>query len=398
MRNRTATLIFALALVLTGCSGGGTTGELPTLDLEAAIDNPRPFDLGDIAEKIDFIPLDDSNKEGLIGMMRLLEESKNGWYVYDGTDRPVKIFDRTGRLVATRGILGRGPDEMRAILRIAVDWENDNLYMIGYGNNPDVKGKMILAYDAAGNILTRSNTTGIASYAEYYDGNLIVLNEEDMALRFSPTPVSYDWFNIIETFSPDLQRGPGMDVPYKGPNFRKLSSNSIQFGAASVLSTNGHSLLTKEGRSDTVFHYKNGALKPAYVLDLGHYTIPAAALGMEPTAELGKTGYVYNMFEGDRYLFFEVRGHEGFGQIPLIVDRREPDSGFSASGADKGRLLSGGIIFTPMYVRDNRLVGYMQAIDIVDNTENITDPQLKALAATLKEDSNPVIVVATLKK
>jgi hypothetical protein len=40
----------------------------------------------------------------------------------------------------------------------------------------------------------------------------------------------------------------------------------------------------------------------------------------------------------------------------------------------------------------------MQAIDIVDNAEQITDPDLKALAATLTENDNPVIVVVKLKK
>jgi hypothetical protein len=59
-------------------------------------------------------------------------------------------------------------------------------------------------------------------------------------------------------------------------------------------------------------------------------------------------------------------------------------------------LFAGGIAFKPMYVRDNRLVGCMQALDIVDGADRITDPRLKALAATLKEDSNPIIIIAQL--
>jgi hypothetical protein len=56
--------------------------------------------------------------------------------------------------------------------------------------------------------------------------------------------------------------------------------------------------------------------------------------------------------------------------------------------------------FTPSYIRNNQLVGYMQALDIVDAAaaESITDPSLQTLVATLTEDSNPVIVIATLKK
>jgi hypothetical protein len=45
-----------------------------------------------------------------------------------------------------------------------------------------------------------------------------------------------------------------------------------------------------------------------------------------------------------------------------------------------------------------KLTKYIQAFDIVDNHDAITNPDLKALAATLKEDSNPVIGIAKLKK
>ncbi len=89
----------------------------------------------------------------------------------------------------------------------------------------------------------------------------------------------------------------------------------------------------------------------------------------------------------------------GLARSYLVFDRREGFGGFSAVGPDGGAgLFVGGLAFTPMYIRDNRLVGYMQALDIVDNADAITNPDLKALAATLREDSNPVIVVATLKK
>ncbi len=38
--------------MLASCGGGApTSGELRTLDLEAAIDNPREFDLSEIAQK-----------------------------------------------------------------------------------------------------------------------------------------------------------------------------------------------------------------------------------------------------------------------------------------------------------------------------------------------------------
>jgi hypothetical protein len=59
-------------------------------------------------------------------------------------------------------------------------------------------------------------------------------------------------------------------------------------------------------------------------------------------------------------------------------------------------LFLAGIAFKPMYIRDNRLVGCLQAFDIVENADRVTIPRLKELAATLKEESNPVIVIVRL--
>ncbi len=83
----------------------------------------------------------------------------------------------------------------------------------------------------------------------------------------------------------------------------------------------------------------------------------------------------------------------------LVFDRRDPAAGFSARGGadDKPGLLLDGLPVTPMYIRDNRLVGYLSALDVTDNADRLTHPGLKSAAQNLREDSNPVIVVATLK-
>ena len=52
------TIFIALALALVAC--GESPSDVPVLDLGAAIENPRPFDLTEIAQEIEFIPLDDT--------------------------------------------------------------------------------------------------------------------------------------------------------------------------------------------------------------------------------------------------------------------------------------------------------------------------------------------------
>ena len=382
--------IASFALVLTGC-GGATTGDIPTIDLEAAIDNPQPFDLGEIAGKIEFLPLDNSTSESLIGNIRLLAESKTGFYIFDNNRSPIKVFDPTGKFLHTRGYIGRGPGELVSIMRMAVDWEGDKTYLF------EMMGKAV-AYDADGQAIGSLDSLSVLSVASF-DGKLILMNQVHNV--FAPDDVVPDSkCNLLTIYSPDMKLERHVEAPDKGAP--RVGRNF--FAGGSLLINTGNSLRVKEMRCDTVLNYSAGALEAAYILDYGRFTAPDAAFGANPTEPWRDNFHrVNNVMEGNRYLIVESMTNEIAPRDSkrnfLIFDRKKPAGGLSTLGPDGGAgLFVGGIAFTPSYIRDNRLVGYMQAIDIVDNAEAITDPQLKALAATLKEDSNPVIVVATLKK
>jgi hypothetical protein len=135
---------------------------------------------------------------------------------------------------------------------------------------------------------------------------------------------------------------------------------------------------------------------------MGKYFIPAEAYGSSPEMFWRDVYHsIIDIQAGDRYLIPRIASFAGefFTSEYLILDKDNPSDGFTATGPEgQSGLFFDGIEFKPCYIRDNRLVGYMQAIDIVDNATSITNPDLKALAATLKEDSNPVIVIAKLKK
>ncbi len=168
-----------------------------------------------------------------------------------------------------------------------------------------------------------------------------------------------------------------------------------------IMSGNGTDLVVKEGRCDTVFRYVGeNSLEAAYRLDAGKYTLPAEAYGTSPKVVKDKYCVIADIWEGERYLLVPVYNYAADGREEfLIFDRGEPSRRFSAVGPGRQRgIFLDGIAFKPMYIRGNRLVGYMQAPDIAAGSGDITDPGLKTLAATIKSNGNPVIVMATLKK
>jgi hypothetical protein len=229
----------------------------------------------------------------------------------------------------------------------------------------------------------------------YYENQLILMTAIESSAKNS------DKIPLLERFSASLQSKESIVVSDKGYGYIFLGSPETQLSSILIgqfISNSGNSLIFKESRSDTVFYYRNGAIEPAYVLAMGRYSIPAEMFGsITELEQWRKYGSIEQIYDGDRYVVVEAGALGALNY--LVFDKCNLSEGsmeIEADGALKPFI--GGIKFTPQYIRDNRLVGYIQAFDIVNNAETITNIDLKALAATLQEDSNPVIVVATLKK
>jgi hypothetical protein len=401
--------LFAMVCCLAGCDSNNKTngGELLVLDMESAIENPQPFDLADLADKIDFIPLDNSHQEALLGDIQAIAESKNRFYVIDRAQNPVRMFDRDGKFIATRGRIGRGPDEFLFIQDVVADWENDNLYLVVSNGNGNVFTNSMRAYRADGNIFARNDSISNGKIVCFDDKVLLFVNSPMRSLDRSDVEEMIDF---METFSPELHREAVLKTPFFNGSSRislvttdadgEIANFSVITAAPMVVSNNGASLLVKkEGRNDTLYHYNKGALEPLWRLDFGSYAIPDEMFDTHYNKTLPWDNFYLfrHIYAGDRYILATDTFQPPAGC--LLFDRQEGYAGFSAIGPDgKKGLFLDGIRFQPAYIRDNCLVGYMSVLDILDNAESITNPDLKALAATLKEDSNPVIVIAKLKK
>jgi hypothetical protein len=373
------TILSALALCLVSCGGGKTEG-IMTLDLEAAIDNPRVFDFAEIVRDIQFIPLDESVPVGEIGNRAGLQPAGNGFYIADaGSSSPVQQFDADGKFVGTVGRIGRGPGETNYIVSVSPNPETGEIYVDGTSR--------IIGLDRGGKEFARAE--GFISWGMmWYGDRLLTL---PVAPPWEEEVYARDTIPFIDMYDRELKLLGSLYGPNVGPG---VSMRGESFPP--VMSDNGERLLVKQSRGDTLYNYTAGTISPVYALDLGRYahTDPEAAWSIESNY------LVDNVWEGERWLIFSVNNGAEEGRKPgrLVFDRRDlSGGGFSTLGPEREPgLFFDGVKFWPAYIRDNRLVGYMQAFDIVDNTDRITDTRLKAIAASLKEDSNPVIVIAEL--
>ena len=371
--------LLLFALCLAGCGGNGS-GELPTLDIEKAIDNPKIFDLAEIAREIEFIPLDGSVPVSDISNWNgLFPVPEGGFYIADfKAMSPVQQFDAQGRFVGTVGRIGRGPGETSFIVSISPNPETGDIYVDGTSD--------VVGLDAAGNEFARVN--GFISWGMmWYRDRLLTLPvlppwEEEVYAR--------DTIPFIDMYDRELKLVGSIYGPNVGPS---VTMRGESFPP--VCSDNGERLLVKQGRGDTLYHYNAGTITPVYALHMGRF----APTG--PDAEWTDRNFlVDNVWEGERWLLFSINNGAEEGRKPgrLVFDRRDlAAGGFSTLGPEHEQgLFLDGVKFSPAYIRGNRLVGYMQAFDIVDNAGRITDRRLKEIASTLREDSNPVIVAVEL--
>jgi hypothetical protein len=266
-------------------------------------------------------------------------------------------------------------------------------------------GRIVIALDTSGRVVDRNDSLPTAAQIDFFDGRLVVSQGRSAS-------VSGGRRTLLELFSSDLRPvGSVMGADVGSIDILAISG-SVVYPSPNIMFGNGDALFIKETLSDTVFVYKPGTtgatLEPSYLLDMGRYYIPSESYGAEPAVPWnGPWHSIVDIFDFGRWLFARLESFDGeaFSAGYILFDRNEGVSngsvaGVSVTGPDgeKGVFVDG-IAFTPMYVREGRLAGYMNALDIVDGRDAgvITNTDLAALASTLEEDSNPVIVIATLE-
>ncbi len=383
-----------------------TAGAQTTFDVERAIRTTRAVDLGELATAIEYIPLEYNLSGAMLADIRWMAESKTGFYIGDHPERAVKFFDRRGRWIGLRGSIGRGPGEFTSMLNLAADYERDMLYVIvsSAAQTP------VLAYDADGKFVARTSVPLNLRDVAFHDGNVIALQRSPHRVMAPPSQSTIgDEVPFVEIFSPALEHRQTIEIVDKGSGMiavlegggtpETLRSINLLNQSLGVLASNGLTLTVKDERGDVAYHFQGGRLVPAHRLDQGRYTVPDNLYGQTYSPDIGDYYQTQRLIESERYIFLASRRTRDGEAVQIVLDKTAPGGGLTAVGPrGEAGLFLGGVKFTPMYVRDGRLVGWMSAIDIVDNAAAITNPNLRALAAGLREDSNPVIVVATLKK
>ena len=371
------------------------------------------LNLSDYAESIEYVPLE-TNDSVLISKIDQIAFEDGVIVIKDGS-YSCKIFDENGKYRCSVGRLGEGPDEFVAIRRIDLIPGANQLFM-------EAVPQKYFLYDTEGNLIQHIkypnyppdyNAYGITRLNEniYYADIVSYLNIHYQGMLFR---VDSSLSEVIKEF----------------PNYvhREKEDKHSFSGTYEVATTYRFkdNVRTYKAISDTIFTVgPDMEMRTAYIFDFGKYkATPEWMLAMIRNKELN---YVYprGLFESDAFLFlnFFMGNHaperyeyikinpagqkvkmtnynvygvfdKKTGELKLMNQPEKAQLGFKND-------LNGGMVFWPNYISSNgKMVSFCDAQDFLDYYESLEDPspEIKRLAANLSSDSNPIIVIANLKK
>ena len=414
-------VLFSIFFVLAGCSNKTTDEEYAIIDVVGSLEKYQRVYCSDYFSSIELIPLE-TKDECLLPAVPfpgiVLKDSfifMNGACLY--------AFDNSGKFLNHIGKKGQGPGEYLYSTFFFLNTDNSVICV------EDLR--QILEYDFNGNHIRSTQKP------ELEDDNLI----GNCSYAGDDLFIGSTFYNGKNNFKYCLFDRDGKIVKYF-PNHiffnRERKSVSTYDGAFIPIRIDNH-LYLKDYVNDTLYILENSDLHPAYVFGFGKYSYPKENLELrdnlthfpQNAISFGTGLGVVGM---SNFFFYKIRVPDFFSKpkakprySPFVNEYRPDDS--SVYGIynidDKTNILldtdehlqkgiindiNGGLPVIPRYYAGNGIVVDVWNVEdmkeILTNeyfaTRTIKDQQshqkLKEVLKSLKDDDNPVVVVAKLKK
>ncbi len=413
---RLLVLIFITTSFLISCQQEKEITDIRVIDLEGNVGKSRKILLSEIAESIEYIPLETTHESslGVPAKSKLIYE--NGLlFVYQKGDY-FKIFNSAGDYLSTFNRRGNGPQEYVSLNSVVVDSCAEVISVLTH--------KKIIEY--------KTNGEYIRSVDFSSEELLKDVNYSGMAKIGSDL---YLLLTYIQTLRDDLEHSALLfdsnskvllKIPYP-ENEKKFLANldlTILFSnrLSPMLFTHRNCVRIINGTDESIVSV-NDALKidTVFRLNYGKYSVKNfpgsynSSPSEQPFFDIhGK------VFESSSFLFFNIKT----GKLPFkhweyrAVSGKSISAPVSASYFNKktGQFsfieqirfdefgliddLEGGPSFWPVYIsQDDYMVNYVDAIKFIEYAENNDiSENLKKVAENLKETDNMLLVRVKLKK
>lgn len=411
--------LFFLGILLFAC-GEKQNRQGNLIRLEEKIAAPEEsLKTSDYFASITYVPLQTTDSS-LIGSRPRIVVGRDRVYVGSGKTSCL-VFDlNTGKFITSIGSMDKGPRGYRSSTELWINPEKGVVYFPGWRNG-------FIKYSANGEFLGEQkvpDNAGDASSYSYLDGNTLLVRCESFMNTVPDYMLAFnDNGEVINRYPGKLRtdsiggradiagisiyNGAGVGLSNGGVIFtkpREAGKERITMMQQPVFCHWNGKTFYKDSYNDTVFSLTERAMTPEWVLDMGKYRLPQEEQYSKEARR--EKGTVNQVMESDRYLMFsyffypeeEMQAYRG------IFDKTTGETRIALYKDGFADDLNGFMPIHPTIENwDNSLVAFLQPIDILTWFEEHPEeaeklkPEIRRLKE-IKEDDNPVLVVAKLKR
>ena len=415
--------LIACMVLFYSCSSSNNRGDNNVIDIESVVGTGKIHNASDFIKDLKYIPLE-TTPNSMVGNIVNIIISHNKMYVRDDKNA-ITIFDLNGKYLNTLNRMGRGPEEYTDISDFEIA-SNGNIFIAS-------RREGLVEYDANLKFIRKitpegGGDAGLNDLAILEDGlfasNSIVIDTETMSAK-QAWKIYDESFNTLFSYSSD----PKTQSSSSGSGENRMISITIRRNPYQYYIYNNDLNLFRAG-NDTIFNidYKNDYIKSArYVVNCGKYQFSEemeGSINMSSPVELEAIS-LRSTTETNNYLFmtfdfrklapepFEVEGttittgnrvmRTGGGTNTTVNTVYDKKSGkLTLLNQPIPKVLgfkndvNKGAPFWPKSITKNQeLISWHNAFDLVLLAEEGKIDQ--NIVANLKEDDNPVVVIAIPK-
>jgi hypothetical protein len=399
--------IFFFAILLTSCGTKNLkeVNDLRYIDVAGGVGKSRTFNLSEIADSIEYIPLE-TTSESLIGKIFANKIYMENHILYIPLqDQSIKIFNKTGGFINSLYKQGRGPGEYLRIITLDIDLNTNNIYI--QSNN------RILEYKCNGEFVRSINfpdssvndNIKLHIFERLSDFFLIkTLIYKDT--KYSAIIIDSTSNTLIKIEYPEEELEYIRKLPLLYPSVGQRTfkyKNKIRI-------INGHNKNILGVNEDL-------SIDTSYVVNYGKYDVKR--FKKLPTYDSPYLWQRLFAFESDNYLFLMMHVGPIFKKPTILLDAHGKEFNYNHAcsffNKKTGEFsfidqpmpyklgfkddFEGGPPVWPLYISaDNYMISIMTAFNFISFTqENSVSDKLKAMAGKLKETDNHILVKVKLK-
>jgi len=343
------------------------------------------FEISKVAAEINYVFLSNDHPESLIGSVDKLLTHEGKFFMMDKDTQSIFVFDTAGQFQYRIGP-GKGPGEFTSIEDFCIDADNNTLYVL----NNDLD--RIFKYTAAtGDFVSSIGMKSNYDQIQVIDDNKILLLRDGHSYKSSPGPFNSNFICTIDSLGNWTE---GWHLSPINPN--------IYSGLIRVVGSG-----QKEGYvitrmySDTVYQYDGKNIAPKYLLDCGPKRLTAEFFWTSSSKRQEEIMNQSTYFVGD------LIDTKNFSLIQYVHHRRNYSyyydktikNGFSVNYVND---IDSVPILQFDYASDRLLIHVMQPLEIELQynyvvKSKIESEKMREIAKRTNYNSNPVLMIATLK-